>query len=224
MDQTDDNRRPVIMPLGDEGLLVRFATALSEPANLAAVRFARRLRQGLPAGVTEIDPNLVSVLLKYDPDRIDFDRLAGGVRLLLSAPAEEQVFVPANHSIAIDFGGESGPDLEAVAAALGIGVDGFIAAHNAVPLRVLTTGFAPGFVYCGFHPEALRLPRRASIRPPVRPGSVLFAAGQTAINSTPVPTGWHVIGHTDFRNFDPAASPPTRLEEGDIVHFSVAVR
>lgn len=220
MDDGDDGRLPLIMPLGDEGLLVRFGTTLSDPANLAAVRFARRLREGLPVGVTEIDPNLVSVLLKYDPARIDFDRLAGEVRLLLSAPAEESLVPPATHRIAIAFGGENGPDLEAAAAALGMAVDAFITAHNAGPLRVLTTGFAPGFVYCGFHPEALRLPRRTSIRPPVRPGSVLFAAGQTAINSTPVPTGWHVIGHTEFRNFDAAATPPTRLREGDSVQFA----
>ena len=95
----------------------------------------------------------------------------------------------------------------------------FVSQHNAVPLRVLTTGVAPGFVYCGFHPETMRLARRTSVRPPVLPGSVLFAAGQTAITSTAVPTGWHVIGRTAFRNFDPGASPPTALREGDRVIF-----
>jgi allophanate hydrolase subunit 1 len=50
---------------------------------------------------------------------------------------------------------------------------------------------------------------------------VLFAAAQTAITSTPIPTGWHVIGHTEFRNFDPAAVPPTRLAAGDMVGFEV---
>jgi inhibitor of KinA len=84
---------------------------------------------------------------------------------------------------------------------------------------VLATGFAPGFVYCGFHESALRTPRRAAVRPPVAPGSVLFAAGQTAIAATPVPTGWHLIGRTDFINFDAGRSPPTRLREGDLVAF-----
>ena len=83
----------------------------------------------------------------------------------------------------------------------------------------LTTGFAPGFVYCGFHLEALNLPRRDLVRPQVPAGSVLFAAGQTAIAATDIPTGWHVIGRTDLRNFDPAAVPPTRLRAGDSVVF-----
>ena len=49
-----------------------------------------------------------------------------------------------------------GPDLAEVAAALGMTAADFIAAHNATPLRVLATGFAPGFVYCGLHPDELR--------------------------------------------------------------------
>ena len=126
-------------------------------------------------------------------------------------PAEAAEQIRATHRIPVTFGGEGGPDLDSVAATLGLTAAAFVAAHNAAPLRVLTTGFAPGFVYCGFHAEAMRLPRRTDVRPPVPPGSVLFAAGQTAITSTPIPTGWHVIGRTTFRNFDPAQTPPVVL-------------
>lgn len=221
---TDSLHSPLILPLGDMGLLVRFGTSLSDDANNAAIALARQLRRGLPMGVTEIDPNLVSVLLKYDPQRVDFDRLAGEVRLLLSTPEPVDATVPTTHRIGIVFGGTDGPDLEEAAATLGLSVGDFIAAHNATPLRLLTTGFAPGFVYCGFHAEALRLPRRTAVRPPVPPGSVLFAAGQTAVTSTPIPTGWHVIGRTPFRNFDPEVEPPTLLREGDRVVFEALSR
>jgi KipI family sensor histidine kinase inhibitor len=219
MADADNRPYPLILPLGDMGLLVRFGTTLSDDANRFAIAFARRLRRALPRGITEIDPNLVSVLLKYDPERIDFDRLAGEVRLLLAEPEPVDPTLPTTHHIGVAFGGTEGPDQDEAAAALGMSAADFIAAHNAAPLRVLTTGFAPGFVYCGFHPEALRLPRRATVRPPVPPGSVLFAAGQTAITSTPIPTGWHVIGRTAFRNFVPEMDPPTQLREGDIVIF-----
>jgi KipI family sensor histidine kinase inhibitor len=212
---------PLLQPLGDQGLIVRFATSLSDAANRAAIEFARQLREALPEGVTEVDPNLVSVLLKYDPGRVGYERLAGEVRLLLAAgitPAGE-----ANrHTIEVAFGGDGGPDLSEVAEGLGLTSAAFVAAHNSLPLRVLTTGFAPGFVYCGFHPDALRLPRRTAVRPSVPAGTVLFAAGQTAICSTPIPTGWHVIGTTEFRNFDAGAEPPTVLREGDEIVFEAA--
>lgn len=210
---------PVIMPLGDQGLLVRFAPTLSDAANLAAITFARKVQEKLPEGVREIDPNLVSVLLRYDPRRIDFERLAGEVRLLIGTPATAKARRPRRHRIAVSFGGEAGPDLEEVAAMLGLSAGAFVEAHNARPLRVLATGFAPGFVYCGFHPENLAVPRRTTVRASVPPGSVLFAAGQSAITATAIPTGWHLIGQTGFRNFDAGKVPPTVLREGDELTF-----
>jgi KipI family sensor histidine kinase inhibitor len=210
---------PVIVPLGDRGLLIRFATELSDEANLAAIGFARRLQERLPEGVTEIDPNLVSVLLKYDPRRVDFERLAGEVRLLIGSPARAKGKRPRRHRIAVRFGGEGGPDLDEVAATLELSPAAFVAAHNSRPLRVLTTGFAPGFVYCGFHPESFVVPRRTSVRASVPPGTVLFAAGQSAITATAIPTGWHVIGRTEFQNFHADKDPPTALREGDELSF-----
>lgn len=115
-----------------------------------------------------------------------------------------------------------GADLPEVSAAVGMPAEQFIRAHNAVPLRILATGFAPGFLYCGMHADALMVARRAQVRPQVPAGTVLFAAGQTAVTSTAIPTGWHVIGHTQFRNFDPHATDPLTAKAGDAVRFEVA--
>lgn len=206
---------PLIMPLGDRGLLVRFSGTLSEAANRAAVAFGRQVAAaGLP-GVVEVVPNLISVLLRYEPAQVEFDRLAGEVRLLLSAPAQE-IGACHEHQVAVTFDGE---DIDEVADIVGMSCADFVIAHCRASLRVLATGFAPGFIYTGFHDVALHVPRRAQVRRQVPSGTVLFAAGQTAITSTAIPTGWHVIGHTGFRNFDPAASPPTQLEAGDLVKF-----
>jgi KipI family sensor histidine kinase inhibitor len=207
---------PTIQPLGDQGLIVRFGTELSDDANRAAIGFARRLGGRLPEGVREFDPNLVSVLLKYDPRRVSFERLAGEVRLLLGTPGQASGEAPARHVVRVTF---DGPDVDEVAGLLQLTRAAFVAQHCAGGLRVLTTGFAPGFVYCGFHDSTLAVPRRTTVRPVVPAGTVLFAARQTAIASTPIPTGWHVIGHTAFRNFAPDADPPTGLREGDEIVF-----
>jgi len=208
---------PLILPLGDRGLLVRFGGTLSEAANRAAVAFGKLAEAARLPGVVEVAPNLVSVLLRYEPAEVEFERLAGEVRLLMSAPEAETV-PGQEHRVAVRYDGE---DIDDVAAIIGISRADFVAAHCAAPMRVLATGFAPGFVYTGFHDAALQVPRRAEVRRQVPAGTVLFAAGQTAITSTPIPTGWHVIGHTGFRNFDPAGLPPTRLSAGDVVRFEV---
>jgi KipI family sensor histidine kinase inhibitor len=208
---------PLILPLGDRALLVRFGDRLGDAVNAAAIAFASRAESAAIAGVVEVVPNLASVLLRYDPAATDFDRLAGDVRLL--NPDAEDVQPGAAHTVPVVFDGE---DLGEVAGLVGLDARAFVDAHNARPLRVLATGFAPGFLYCGMHPEVLHVARRAVVRRQVAAGTVLFAAGQTAITSTPIPTGWHVIGRTAFRNFDPSTEPPTRVRAGDTVSFEVA--
>ncbi len=208
---------PTLLPLGDRAVLVRYATTLSAATNEAAVEAARTLEALPPAGVVEIAPGLVSVLLRY-AEGTDYRRLCGEIALLLG-PQADTPREPTTHEIGIAFDGD---DLAGVAALLELAPVEFIARHNAMPLRVLATGFAPGFVYCGFHPDDLSVPRREAIRPMVPAGTVLFAAGQTAIAATPIRTGWHVIGKTAFRNFDPTANPPTTLAPGDLVQFGVA--
>lgn len=210
---------PLILPLGDRSVLVRFADTLDEDANLRAVGFARQLGSERPKGVVEIVPNLVSVLVRYDPRGTDFDTLSGELRLALSLPWEEEGAAHAETQVPVHYGGAEGPDLDAVAKASELDVKAFIARHAEASLKVLAIGFAPGFAYCGFHDTLPRLPRRGEVRPQVPAGTVLYAAGQTALTASPIPTGWHVIGRTDFVNFDPGATPPVRLRPGDRVRF-----
>jgi len=207
---------PQIVPLGDSALLVRFGQSLDDAANRAALAFAARVQSDAIGGVSEVVPSLVSVLVRYDPTVIGPVRLAGELGLRLDSNGMQENTQVQHIAVRFD-----GPDLAEVAGVLGLSPDAFVAAHNRSGLRVLTTGFAPGFVYCGLHDSALTVPRRALVRPVVPAGSVLFAAGQTAITSTEVPTGWHVIGHTDFRNFDALQNPPTRLRAGDELIFEV---
>ena len=210
---------PVLLPLGDSAVLVRFADSLSDAANRAAIAFSRALDAEPVPGVLEVVPNLVSVLLRYDPLRTAFGTVTGELRLRLSRAEPARLREPALWTLSTAFGGDAGPDLAEVAGLLALSVDAFLQAHSTTELRVLATGFAPGFVYCGLHEAALVLPRRALVRPAVPAGSVLFAAGQTAITATEMPTGWHVIGRTDFSNFDPNAAVPTRLAAGDQIRF-----
>ncbi|GLQ09756.1 allophanate hydrolase [Devosia yakushimensis] len=214
---------PILQPLGDAALLIRFATTLTDPANRAAIACAQTFVRDPVPGVVEVVPSLVSVLLRYDPRRAALNTLMGEVRLRLFGLSVEDVAPPVERSIPARFGGAAGPDVDEVAQMLGMAPEAFVAAHNATTLRVLATGFAPGFVYCGFHPAELLLPRRSVVRSSVPKGSILFAAGQTAIAATEIPTGWHVIGHTDFANFDATAMPPTTLIPGDRLIFEALI-
>jgi KipI family sensor histidine kinase inhibitor len=208
---------PTLLPLGDRALLVRFSTELSDEANLATLAMTRRLEATTIDGVEEVAAGLVSIFLRLR-SAADFVRVRGEIMLLI-ADEGEGALAPTAHAVPAWFDGE---DLLEVAERLAMTPGAFVERHNDRPLRVLATGFAPGFVYCGFHSDDLVVPRRESVRAMVPAGALLFAAGQTAIAATPVRTGWHVIGRTSFQNFDPATRPPTRLRAGDLVAFEPA--
>ena len=151
--------------------------------------------------------------------RLDAD-MPEGVELRLRIGERPVAPIGNSWSIPVVFDGE---DLMEVCGRLKLAPGAFVVKHNGTPLRVLATGFAPGFVYCGFHSPAMVVPRREQVRPMVPAGTVLFAAGQTAITATPIRTGWHVIGRTIFQNFDPDETPPTAFAPGDTVEFTVAM-
>jgi allophanate hydrolase subunit 1 len=163
MDPQPSPLMPLIMPLGDRALLVKYGDQLTDEANAGAIELAQRIESGAPPGVVEIAPNLISVLLRYEPAVISYEKLAGEVRLVVSASGKAED-AGRHAAVKVAFDGE---DLVEVAGLLGLSTAAFVAAHNHKPLRVLATGFAPGFVYCGMHAEALVVPRRQVERPKV---------------------------------------------------------
>jgi KipI family sensor histidine kinase inhibitor len=216
--------RPKLLPLGDRAMLVRFAEVLSEEANLAAIDFARALEREPIEGVAEIAPNLVSVLLRYEPAQVSFETLAGELRLRLALFEAGPDDAGKRHEISVSYGGAEGPDLAEVCEALGKSASEFKNFHTGSAVRVLATGFAPGFVYLGLHGADWTVPRRKQVREQVPEGSVLFAAGQTAITATPIRSGWPIIGRTEFRNFEVFHNPPVKLLPGDRVRFRASTR
>jgi inhibitor of KinA len=85
-------------------------------------------------------------------------------------------------------------------------------------------GFTPGFPYLGGLPAKLATPRKEVPRKEIAAGSVAIGGTQTGIYPTKSPGGWHVIGRTPLRLFDPAANPPVLFSAGDRVRFRPITR
>jgi KipI family sensor histidine kinase inhibitor len=107
-----------------------------------------------------------------------------------------------------------GPDLHAVADALGMDVAEVVRRHCAVTYQASFTGFAPGFAYLSGLDPRLVLPRRDSPRPAVPAGSVAIADAYTAVYPRASPGGWHLLGTTDAAIFDPDREPPALIAPG----------
>lgn len=204
-----------IQPAGAEALLLTFAER-PEPMRIAML--AEQLRASLGCELLELVPGWDSLLLHYDLMLTDHRRLAARLRPLLDdclarPRAQRQGRL---HELPVCYAGE---DLASVAQACGLSIAQVIELHSGVEYRVGAIGFAPGFAYMGELDERLRLPRRATPRLRVPAGSVAIAERQTAIYPQASPGGWHLLGLSPVRLFDPAARPPCPLAVGDRVRF-----
>jgi inhibitor of KinA len=205
-------------PLGEAALLATCAETDMDAANRAALALAEAITRARLPGVGAVVPAIDSVLVSFDPLHISRAELEGVLRTLTAIP-------PAAESagrvvvIAARFGGEDGPDLAELAAGQSCDSDAIITALCARPYRVLMIGFAPGYPYIGPLPSLLNVPRRATPRAAVPAGSVAIAAGMAGIYPARLPGGWHLIGRTTAKLFDPARAEPSLLRAGDLAQF-----
>ncbi|MCE7861877.1 MAG: 5-oxoprolinase subunit PxpB, partial [Chloroflexi bacterium CFX2] len=113
----------------------------------------------------------------------------------------------------------SGLDFEAVATTLALSPSELIRLHSEREYTVYMMGFTPGFPYLGILNEKLTLPRLSTPRTRVPAGSVAIAGSQTGIYPVDSPGGWHILGHTPLKLFDPTSETPFLFAPGDTVKF-----
>jgi 5-oxoprolinase (ATP-hydrolysing) subunit B len=212
-----------IVPLGDAAVLLELDDA---PSAVAGARRAQALARSVErldlAGVGAPVPGAWSVLVPFDPLAVDAAVLG---RLLDGLAPEAPEAEDANrreHRLVVRYGGSDGPDLEGVAAALGITPAAVVELHSARTYEVLFLGFAPGFAYLGEVDPALVVPRLATPRVHVPAGSVAIAGTMSAVYPADSAGGWRILGRTDVCLFDPSAEPPAMLQPGDRVRFEPA--
>ena len=209
---------PRISPLGDSALTITLGHGISEQLSEKVVEEAHLIEESEILGVVDVVPAYASVTVHYDPLRVGYADLRS--RLLALAGSGQPTAVgnagSRSHTIQVRYDGE---DLADVAARVGLTTGDVIAIHTATEYRVFVIGFVPGFAYLGVLDSRLVIPRREAPRKRVPPGSVAIAEAQTGIYPSATPGGWHLIGTTDVRMFDPARSEPALFAVGDRVRF-----
>lgn len=210
-------------PLGDTALILRFGASIDLATNTRVQRAASTLTSASLPGVRAVAPSYAALVITLDLTAVEraggLDALRQRIHDALTAvstvAAEPQRLI----EIPTRYGGTDGPDLSEVAVSLDMRVADVIEAHASADYRVAMVGFQPGFPYLLGLPERLRLPRRSSVRAQVAAGSVAIANNQAGIYPNESPGGWHLIGRTQLRLFDPGSEHPALLQPGDRVRF-----
>lgn len=168
----------------------------------------------------EVVPGIDSVVVRFDAATLVGEEAARRLAEALVEGISPPESVAPLLEIPVVYGGEHGPDLDALCERFGLSRDEFIALHTDREYTVDMVGFTPGFAFIGGLDERLRAPRRDSPRQRVAAGSVAVADGRTGIYAIASPGGWNVIGRTTLSLFDPDADTPFLLAAGQRVRFT----
>jgi 5-oxoprolinase (ATP-hydrolysing) subunit B len=211
---------PRLLPSGDSAVTVEFSKNIDDAANQRVLALDRALKEAAIDGVTETVPTYRSLLVHYDPVRIDFETLGAKLAALAELPMPAQTALKARRwRIPVAYGGENGIDLEDIAKALNMTPDEVVAKHVGGQYRVAMIGFLPGWSYLSGLDKSLHMPRRQNPRIMTPAGTISIGGGQTGIWCVAAPSGWHLLGRTPVRTYQLHRDPIFLLEPGDHATF-----
>ena len=203
---------------GDRALVVEFGDRVDRGLSKRVLRLDAIIHADPPAGIVETVPTFRSLTVYYDPLLTSRAELQRSIGALLEV-AETRRSGARLWQVPVCYEGEFAPDLADVARLTGLTPGEVVTLHSGTQFHVYMLGFLPGFPYMGDLPAQLELPRRADPRLRVPAGSISIATSLTSIYPYESPGGWHLIGATPIRMFDPERPEPALFAAGDAVRF-----
>ncbi len=206
--------------MGSGACLLDAAGATFDEAAQERVWATARAALGIE-GVLETVPGMNNLMVVFDPLRVRSPALQDALRATWDR-VEPEGIAGRTVEIPVVYGGARGEDLAGLAAHAGLSVDEAVRRHASGTYKVAAIGAMPGFPYLSGLDPVLAWGRRANPRARVAQGAVIIGGAQAGIMPVTAPSGWHIVGHTDTRLFDPLAADPVLLRPGDTIRFTVA--
>lgn len=206
------------LPAGDTALIVEFGDRIERALSDRVLQLSERIHAAELPGIVETVPTFRSLMVHYDPTVTNGAQLAGEIRARIKE-VEGRARRRRLWRLPACYAPNFAPDLDWVAEQTGLAPREIIARHGETQFHVYMIGFAPGCPYMGDLPAELDLPRRVDPRQRVPAGSIAIATGLSIIYPVESPGGWHLIGATPVRLFDPQWEEPSLLAPGDAVRF-----
>ncbi|MBO4254522.1 5-oxoprolinase subunit B family protein [Streptomyces griseorubiginosus] len=206
---------------GDSALLARTVDLPTEDAWRLVHALADALDAVRLTGVHDVVPTYDALLVEFDSTVIDH----ATVRRVVSreaarlGPSPAPAAAPRRFVVPVVYGGAYGPDLPDVARQLDLSESEVIALHSGCDLTVRCLGAPAGAPMTDGPPFPRPVPRLASPRTRVDPGSVAVAGRQAVICPMPSPGGWPLLGRTPVRVLDLHRDPITAYRPGDTFRY-----
>lgn len=204
-------------PVGDCGILLRFGDSIDLKTHKRVMSADQAIRAAGLAGVTELTPSYAALLVGYDPLKTDYQSLMRDISLL--KPESTTNTTAKKWTVPVCYDAEFAPDLPAVAEQTGMSDDAVINAHLESLYHIYMYGFAPGYAYLGGVKGQIQLPRKSEPVRDIPAGAVMIAGPQCIVTTITMPTGWWIIGRSDYPIFRPDDDNPFPMSVGDEIRF-----
>ena len=203
----------------DQSQLVYLGEEIGAAAHARVVQLLHLLQREPIAWIRNVQPAYCSMLVSFDATAVDHAEVQARIteheKRAEKMPAEKARVV----EVPVCYGGEFGPDLDAIAAKTGLSTAKVIALHCTRTYHAYFLGFAPGFAYLGDVAREIAMPRLETPRKEVPAASVGIAGRQTAVYPFATPGGWRLIGRTPVEMFKKDREPMGWIAIGDQVRF-----
>lgn len=213
---------------GENSLIIYFGDTTAPEISAQVQQASKRLATALGDLIIDQVTSYASLLLIFDPLRVDQLTVRQVIKQTLQASDETSTSESSSTQDCLElpvyYSEESGPELQLISQNSGLSIDEVIALHQSLTYRVYAIGFAPGFAFLGQVDGRIATPRLSTPRLKVPRGAVGIADRQTAIYPDISPGGWNLIGLCPTRMFDPEATPTMPVSVGDEVRFKAITK
>ena len=211
-----------IFPLGDAAATLDLGNHIDQELNFRVRAMQKWFLDHHLEGVKDIVRGYSSLTIHYDPVIImktnrqsgfsAFQVIKNKLEECAGQPGSDLAFDPPNLiRIPVCYDEALGNDLRQISKVKEIPIEKIIDLHCGIAYHIHLIGFLPGFPYMATLDDRLNIPRKAS-PVAVAAGSVGIAGKQTGIYSVPSPGGWHIVGKTPIKLFDPSLGQPVFLQ------------
>ena len=207
-----------ISNLGDSALYCDFGDEVNQLINSRVIKVFKNLRKNMIKGVTNITPSYNKLIISFDLDIINFEKLKEKINLMKIQDIEEDGTKVVEIPICIDE--EFSLDLSRISKKLNIDENDIIKVFLSKEYFCYMTGFIAGMPFMGDINKNLRLNRLETPRVKVPKGSIGITEQFCNVYTYDSPGGWNVIGNTPSKIFDKFNfNNPLKIKPGDKVIF-----
>ena len=203
----------------EESILIQWNDQVNLKLIETIISYQKLIEQELSEVLIECVQSINSMMVIYDPNKINSEDLVNNLQKLNSIDVKVLKSEKKIWKIPVCYDLSFGIDLEDLSTLNSISLDEIIKIHSSTTYSVLSMGFLPGFLYLGMNHKKLYCERKDKPELNIKSGSIGIARDQTGIYPQDSPGGWMIIGRSPISFFNVNEKSPCFAEPGDKIKF-----